>query len=194
MQSITAEQLTEELKRTEALMSGHFKLASGLHSGNYLQCARLLQHPVLAGRIGSALADKFSSLDVNLVATPAIGGILVGHEVARALGVRSVFSEREDGVMKFRRGLDVDSGNRVVVVEDVITTGGSIRETMAAIVSAGAEVIAAGCIVDRSGGKTDLGCSLESLLQLTFPVYEPDDCPLCQNGTAAVKPGSKITG
>lgn len=191
---MTKEELEAELTRTGALMEGHFLLASGLHSGYYLQCARLLQHPDLAERIGASIAALFPGVEIDAVAAPAVGGVIVAHEVARALGVRAIFSEREAGVMTFRRGLGISEGEGVAVVEDVITTGGSIRETIEAVARLGGRVAAAGCILDRSGGEANLGTAtpLRALLTITFPTYAPEGCPLCAEGMPLEKPGSKI--
>jgi orotate phosphoribosyltransferase len=191
VKTLSVVELQLEMARTKALLEGHFLLSSGLHSPKYLQCARLLQFPDLAERIGASLAALFGDLQVDVVAAPAIGGILVAQELARALGTRAVFSEREGPEMTFRRGLEIDKGERVVVVEDVITTGGSIRETMDAARRRGAEVVGAGCIVDRSGGKTDFGMPIVSLIKFSIPTYTAEACPLCKDGLPLVKPGSR---
>lgn len=188
---LSSEELLEALTRTGALLEGHFLLTSGLHSAKYMQCARLLQYPDLAERIGASIADLLKDQEIDLVAAPAIGGILVAHEVARALGVPSVFSEREGGVMTFRRGLGIEPGKRAVVVEDVITTGGSIKETINTIIERGGDVVATACIVDRSGGKVDLGYPLHALMTMEIAVYKPEACPLCEQGLELVKPGSR---
>ena len=176
---------------TGALLTGHFQLTSGLHSRQYLQCALVLEDPRNAERIGRLLADKFKGVPIDVVVAPAIGGILVAHETARALGVRSLFTEREAGVMTLRRGFTIAPGERVLVVEDVVTTGGSTRETMDAVSRAGGTVVGAGSLVDRSGGEVDLGVPRRALLTLYVPAYEPADCPLCRQGEPAVKPGSR---
>jgi orotate phosphoribosyltransferase len=176
---------------TGALLTGHFQLTSGLHSRQYLQCALVLQDPRNAEKIGRLLADKFKGVQIDLVVAPAIGGILVAHETARALGVRSLFTEREAGVMTLRRGFTIVPGERVLVVEDVMTTGGSTRETMDAVARAGGNVVGAGSLVDRSGGEVELGVPRRALLTLYVPAYEPADCPLCRQGEPAVKPGSR---
>lgn len=191
MKLLKHEDLIRELERTQALLTGHFLLSSGLHSPRYLQCARLLQHPDLAEKIGTSLAAEFEGLNVDLVAAPAIGGIIVAHEVARALGVRAVFSERDKGVMTFRRGLEVRPGERAIVVEDVITTGGSISETIDAVKTRDAEVVGLGSIVDRSGGKSRLEPAPKSLLVVEVPTFRPEDCPDCANDIPVVKPGSR---
>ncbi len=181
------------LTETGALLTGHFLLSSGLHSPNYVQCARLLQFPSVAEQIGKALAEKLLAVAPapDFVAAPAIGGIVIAHEVARALGVRCIFTEREQGEMTLRRGFAVDTGERAFVVEDVVTTGGSTRETMTALEKAGATVIGVGSIIDRSSAPVELGVPRESLIQLQIPTYSPDDCPLCAAGIPAVKPGSR---
>lgn len=191
MVPLKQEALIKELEQTDALLNGHFLLSSGLHSPRYLQCARLLQYPNLAEMIGKSLAVEFAGLKVDFVAAPAIGGIIVAHEVARALGVRAVFSERENGNMTFRRGLEVKPGERAIVVEDVITTGGSIKETVEAVKQRNAEVVGLGCIVDRSGGKSGLEPFPKSLLVVEVPTYSPQDCPDCAKGIPVVKPGSR---
>ena len=178
-------------QQTGALLEGHFQLTSGLHSPRYLQCALVLQHPEHAEWIGRALASHFADQNISAVVAPAIGGIIVAHETARASGVRALFTEREAGVMTLRRGFHINEGERVLVVEDVVTTGGSTRETIEAVTRAGGLVVGAGSVVDRSGGSVDMGVRRDALLTLDVPAYTPDDCPLCAQGTAAVKPGSR---
>lgn len=182
------------LTETGALLSGHFRLSSGLHSGNYVQCARLLQFPNIATQIGQELADKLKNHltePPDFVAAPAIGGILIAHEVARAFGVRCLFTEREGTEMKLRRGFLVETGERAIVIEDVVTTGGSTRETMTALEKEGAQILAVGSIIDRSSEPVNLGIPRESLIRLQIPSYKPEACPLCQAGMAVVKPGSR---
>jgi orotate phosphoribosyltransferase len=178
-----------------ALLQGHFLLTSGLHSPRYLQCARVLMDPVLATRLGAELADRLRPLlggaAPGAVVAPALGGVIVAHEVARALGCRGLFTERQDGAMTLRRGFTLEAGEPVVVVEDVITTGGSTREVMDSVTARGARVVAAGSLVDRSGGKVDLGVPRRSLLELEVPAYPPDACPLCVAGSKPEKPGSR---
>ena len=181
----------EMFKQTGALLEGHFQLTSGLHSPRYLQCALVLQHPQHAEEIGRDLAEPFRNEQIEAVVAPAIGGIIVAHEAARALGVRALFTERENGTMTMRRGFKLREGERVLVVEDVVTTGGSTRETMEAVRNAGGVVVGAGSVVDRSGGAVDIGVRRVALLTLEVPAFEPGDCPLCREGTAAVKPGSR---
>ena len=187
----TSRRLLEIFRQTGALLEGHFQLTSGLHSPRYLQCALVLQHPRHAEWIGQALGSCFRDERVSAVVAPAIGGIIVAHETARALGVRALFTERESGEMTLRRGFRIDPGERVLVVEDVVTTGGSTRETINAVSSAGGLVIGAGSVVDRSGGAVDLGVRREALLTLEVPTYTPEQCPLCLEGTPAIKPGSR---
>ncbi len=181
---------------TGAYLQGHFRLTSGLHSPEYLQCALVLQHPIHAEQFGRQLATEFHRLEPGLnphiVAAPAIGGLIIGHEVARALGARFIFTERgAGGKMVLRRGFSVQPGEVVVVVEDVITTGGSLREVIEILHGAGARVIAAGSIIDRSGGGVDLGVPRVALKTLEVVAYPPEDCPLCRSGSPVVKPGSR---
>lgn len=184
-------EVVERFRRTGALLEGHFVLSSGLHSTNYLQCALVLQHPAEAEAFGRAIAERFAGGGVEAVAAPAIGGIIIGWEVARALGVRSIWTEREEGRMTLRRGFTVRPGERVLVVEDVVTTGGSTRETVEALGEAGALVIGAASIIDRSGGRADVGVPRHALATLDVPAHAPADCPLCARGVPAVKPGSR---
>jgi orotate phosphoribosyltransferase len=193
-QSHTDQQLLSIFQQTGALLEGHFQLTSGLHSPRYLQCALILQHPAHAEWIGRELAARFAGETVGAVVAPAIGGIIVAHETARALGSRALFTERESGVMTLRRGFRLDAGERVLVVEDVVTTGGSTRETIEAVKRAGGVVVGAGSVVDRSGGAVALGIRRVSLLKLDVPAYDPKDCPLCKQGIPAVKPGSRNQG
>ena len=184
-------EVVERFRRTGALLEGHFVLTSGLHSTNYLQCALVLQHPAEAEAFGREIASRFGAGRVETVAAPAIGGIVIGWETARALGVRSIWTEREDGRMTLRRGFTVRPGERVLVVEDVITTGGSTRETIDALREAGALVVGAASIIDRSGGASDVGVPRTALATLKVPAVSPDACPQCAAGTPAVKPGSR---
>lgn len=185
--------LMDVFRRTGALLEGHFLLTSGLHSSRYLQCALVLQHPEHAAWVGRQLADRFAGREVEAVVAPAIGGIIVAHETAKALGVRAMFTEREGGAMILRRGFSLAAGERVLVVEDVVTTGGSTIETMAAVTAAGALVVGAGSVVDRSGGEVDVGVERVALLTLQVPAYEGSICPLCLEGLPLVKPGSRKT-
>jgi orotate phosphoribosyltransferase len=178
-------------RQVGALLEGHFKLSSGLHSPGYLQCALVLQHPARAEALGQALASRLASLGATVVLSPALGGVVIGHEVARALGVRAVFAERQDGRLTLRRGFSLGATDRVVVIEDVVTTGGSTRETMVVAAEAGATVLAAGAIIDRSGGAPNLGVPFHALATLSLPTYAPEACPLCAAGQPVVKPGSR---
>ena len=185
------EKVISEFKHTGALLEGHFQLTSGLHSTVYLQCARVLQFPEKAETFGRAIAQKFAGAGVQLVASPAIGGIVIGHEVARALGARFIWTEREGGEMTLRRGFSVSPGERTLVVEDVITTGGSTRETIEALKSAGADVVAAASIIDRSGGGVEVGVPRVALATLKVLSVEPEICDACKMGEAVTKPGSR---
>ncbi len=186
-----AEEVIERFKNAGALLEGHFILSSGLHSPVYLQCAIALQSTAVAREFGAAIAEQFRSQKIETVASPAIGGIVIGYEVARQLGVRFIWTEREQGRMTLRRGFSVGKGERVLVVEDVITTGGSTRETIEALREAGAEVVAAASIIDRSGGKAEVGAPRVSLATLEVAAVDVSDCDLCKRGEAAIKPGSR---
>jgi orotate phosphoribosyltransferase len=188
---MTRDELLDLFRRCSALLEGHFRLSSGLHSPGYLQCALVLQHPAHAEALGRALADRVRDLRPTAVLSPALGGLIIGHEVGRALGARAIFAEREDGALRLRRGFTLADAERVVVVEDVVTTGGSTRETIQVATAAGAQVVAAVSVVDRSGGRASLEVPLHSLLELSLPTYEPDACPLCAQGLPIAKPGSR---
>ncbi len=191
LQVMTRDQALDLFRRSGALLEGHFRLTSGLHSPGYLQCALVLSHPESAELIGRAIADRTRALRPTVVLSPAIGGIVIGHEVARALGVRALFAERQDGQLTLRRGFTLSDLDRVLVVEDVLTTGGSTRETMDVAKAAGAHVVGAGSIVNRSGGTITFDVPLESLLDYSLPTYEAEKCPLCAQGLPVVKPGSR---
>jgi len=186
-----AEEVIDRFRSAGALLEGHFVLSSGLHSPVYLQCAKALESTSSAAEFGAALAQQFRASQIETVASPAIGGIVIGYEVARQLGVRFIWTERETRRMTLRRGFQVRAGERVLVVEDVITTGGSTRETIAALTGAGAEVVAAASIIDRSGGKADVGVPRVSLATLDVPAVTPADCQACKRGDQATKPGSR---
>lgn len=186
----------EILHRHSALLEGHFQLSSGKHSSRYLQCAVALQHPEAAAALGQAIVAGLSaqlSEAPQVVVSPALGGLIIGHEVGRALGVRACFTERVDGVMTMRRGFHLDPGEHVVMVEDVITTGLSSEETLAVIRALGATPVATACVANRSGKNELDGLPLISLLQPKFPVWSPAECPLCEAGSTAIKPGSRPT-
>ena len=188
-----AAEVMERFRRTGALLEGHFVLTSGLHSDRYLQCALVLQHPPEAEAFGRAIGEHFRHEGIETVAAPAIGGIVIGYEVARALGARAIWTEREAGRMTLRRGFSVRAGETVLVVEDVITTGGSTRETIDTLRAAGARVVAAASIIDRSGGRADVSVPRLALATLEVPAHAPTACPLCAQGIPAVKPGSRKT-
>jgi orotate phosphoribosyltransferase len=189
--TMTSEQVLDIYKKTGALLTGHFLLSSGLHSEQYLQSALVLQQPDIATKLCAALAEHFKNVKIDVVIAPALGGVFVSHETARALGARALFAERVSGELTLRRGFAIKRGERVLVVEDVITTGKSTKETIEVVKKAGGVVIAAGSLVDRSGGKADLGVPYKSLVTLDVPTYTPEACPLCKAGGAPVKPGSR---
>jgi orotate phosphoribosyltransferase len=175
-----------------AYREGHFRLSSGLHSTGYMQSALVLQNPRDAEALGAALASRIAEFRPDVVLSPALGGIVIGHEVARALGVRALFAERSDPpALALRRGFGLTLGERVLVVEDVLTTGRSSRETMEVALAAGAQVVAAAAIVDRSGGMIDFGVPYRTLITLSLPAYDPSECPLCRLGVPVTKPGSR---
>jgi orotate phosphoribosyltransferase len=183
--------LLDLFRRSGALLEGHFRLTSGLHSSGYLQCALVLQHPAYASALGQVLALRVAGLKPTVVLSPALGGVVIGHEVAKAMGVRAIFAERENGKLTLRRGFTISPDDRVLVVEDVVTTGGSTNETIQVARGSGAEVLAAAAIVDRSDGKAPIEAPLHALLGVALPTYDPDQCPLCERGLAIVKPGSR---
>ena len=183
--------LLDMFRRSGALLEGHFRLSSGLHSSGYLQCALVLQDPQMAGVLGAALADRVRDRAADVVLSPALGGVIVGHEVARGLGVRALFAERQDGRLTLRRGFHLTPGERVLVVEDVVTTGLSTRETIEVAHAAGAQVVGAASLVDRSGGRAGLHVPFVALLAMDLPTWDPAACPLCAEGLAVVKPGSR---
>ncbi|MDS1029628.1 orotate phosphoribosyltransferase [Bacillota bacterium LX-D] len=176
---------------SEALLQGHFRLTSGRHSDRYIQCAKVLQYPEYTTKLCGELARRFQNTGVELVVGPAMGGIVIAYEVARQLNVQTFFAEREDNEMKFRRGFAIKPGQKVLIVEDVITTGGSVLEVINLVRAAGGEVVGAGVLVDRSAGKINLGVPTESLLSFEVQSYPPEECPLCQEGIELVKPGSR---
>lgn len=188
---MNSEQILEHFRQTNALLEGHFILSSGLHSPKYLQCALALQFPFDAAKFGRAIAERFVNENIETVASPAIGGLVIGYAVAQALNVRFIWTERQNGEMTVRRGFSVKGDERILVVEDVITTGGSTRECIDALEAKGAKVTNAASIIDRSGGKADVGVPRIALVSLEVPTYNPEDCPLCKNGDLAVKPGSR---
>ena len=204
--TLKREELMAMFESTGAIRHGHFELSSGLHSGMYVQCALVLQYPRFAEKLGQNLAALFGELDLDAVVSPAMGGLIIGQEVARALpegksfgdgpvgaGVPAIFVERDaSGAMSMRRGFSLSPGQRVLVVEDVWTTGGSTREAMRVVEEAGGRVVAGGALIDRSGRAVKLGVIAKALLDLSIPSYAAKDCPLCAEGSVAVKPGSRF--
>lgn len=188
---IATASLLDRFRRVGALLEGHFRLTSGRHSSGYLQCALVLQHPVEAEACGTAIADCVRTLSPDVVLSPALGGIVIGQEVGRALGVRAIFAERQDGSLTLRRGFAIAPGEKVLVVEDVVTTGGSTQETIDVARAAGATVVAAAAIIDRSGGHQRIDVPFHALATIALPTYEPEQCPLCAEGKPIVKPGSR---
>jgi orotate phosphoribosyltransferase len=193
-----ADSVLELFRSTGAYLEGHFRLTSGLHSAEYLQCALVLQHPAAAERLGRLLAQELRTVApgrIDLVASPALGGLIIGHEVARALGTRFLFTERDaaTGKMTLRRGFTVAPGETAVVVEDVITTGGSTADVIGVLRAAGGRVEAAGSIVDRSGGRADVGVPRVALATLQVAAHHMEECPLCARGIPLAKPGSRPT-
>jgi len=191
MPSVTTESVLDRFRRVGALLDGHFRLTSGLHSSGFMQCALVLQHPTDAEACGAEIAAKVRELGPQVVLSPALGGIVIGQEVGRALGVRAMFAERQDGKLMLRRGFSLAPGERVLVVEDVVTTGGSTRETIEVARAAGATVVGAAAIIDRSGGQQSLDVPFHALASVSLPTYQPETCPLCAAGQPVVKPGSR---
>lgn len=200
---LTKEEILRMFEASGAVRHGHFELSSGLHSGTYVQCALVLQYPRFAEKLGQALAALFSDARIDVVVSPAMGGVVIGQEVARALpaaasdmlggGVPAMFVERDaSGTLTLRRGFSLKRDQHVLVVEDVWTTGGSTQEAISVVQEAGGRVIAAAALIDRSGGKIEFPVESSSLVGLNIESYDPEDCPLCRQGTAAVKPGSRF--
>ncbi|HLA96121.1 MAG TPA: orotate phosphoribosyltransferase [Pyrinomonadaceae bacterium] len=185
------EQILQHFKDTNALLDGHFLLSSGLHSPKYLQCALALQYPADAAKFGKAIADHFLDSGIETVASPAIGGLIIGYAVAAALNVRFIWTERQEGKMTIRRGFTIKPGEKILVVEDVITTGGSTRECIAALEANGANIVGAASIIDRSNGTADVGVPRIALVSLDVPTYTEEQCPMCFNGDRPIKPGSR---
>ena len=189
--TLNEKEILELFKKTGALLNGNFLLTSGRHSGVYFQCAKVLQFPEYAEKLCSIIAEEFKDIKIDTVIAPAIGGIVVGQEVARLLNKRSIFAEREDKKLKLRRGFSLEAGEKVLVCEDVVTTGGSVFEVIDIVKNAGAEVVGVGFIVDRSNGAIQFGYPQVSTVKMNVVSYLPEDCPLCKEGTPAVKPGSR---
>jgi orotate phosphoribosyltransferase len=185
------DEILEIFQKSGALLEGHFQLTSGLHSPTYFQCARVLQYPEYNQLLAKKIVTYFKSESIDVVISPAIGGIVVGQEVGRQLGVRTVFAERKDGNMQLRRGFELGSGDKVLVCEDVVTTGGSVLEVIDLIKSMGADVMGVGMIVDRSNGSVEFSTEQYAVVQLEAKTYSPKTCPLCQKGIPIQKPGSR---
>lgn len=187
------EQVLDEFRASGALLEGHFKLSSGLHSPVYLQCARVLMDPERAGRLCAAFAAKLraTGVEVDLVVSPAMGGVIVGYEVARQLGVPGIFTERVEGEFALRRGFEIPAGARILMMEDIITTGLSSRECIKTITDWGGNVVAAGCLINRSGGRAEVGAPVTALATLDAPTYKPEELPESLKAIPAVKPGSR---
>lgn len=188
---LTQDEIINILERTGSLKTGHFLLTSGLHSEKYVQCALALSHPKEAEKLCKALAEKLSGINIDLVVGPALGGVVVAYELARALDVPGIFTERQDNVMMLRRGFEIKPGQKILVVEDVVTTGGSAKEVIKLLKEMGGDVVAVASLIDRSGRKADFGVPFKSLLHLDIPTYKPEDCPMCKEGSIAEKPGSR---
>ena len=183
----------EILEKSQALLNGHFLYTSGNHGSQYMQCAKVLQNPAYATAMIAHLVPQIKALDAQLVIAPAMGGILVGYELARQLDTRSIFAERENGVMTLRRGFTIPAGTRTIIAEDVVNTGKSVREVMAITQAAGADLVAIAALVDRTGGEIDFGVPFYSAYSTKMAIYTPDECPICQEGTLElVKPGSRV--
>lgn len=185
------DQILDLFRQSNALLEGHFKLTSGLHSPNYFQCARVLQYPKYLHLLAGEIARHFEYSEIEVVISPAIGGVVVGTEVGRMLGLRTIFAERQDNTMQLRRGFELAAGERVLVVEDVVTTGGSVFEVVELVKKANANPVGVGYIVDRSNGKVRFETKQFSVLQLDVITYKPEECPLCAQGSPVVKPGSR---
>jgi len=191
---LTKEEIIKIFKEKEVMLEGHFLLTSGRHSDKYMQCAKLFQYADTSALICKQLAEQFADKKIDLVAGPAIGGIIMAYEMGRQLGVKNIFAERENGVMTLRRGFEVPAGANVLVVEDVVTTGGSVREVIALIKECGANVAGVGAVVDRSNGQVDFGCEFRAVLSMEVKSYDPAECPICGSGLPLVKPGSRKKG
>ncbi len=187
---MTEDQVKELFLKTNAIMEGHFLLTSGLHSPMYVEKFNVLQHPKYTEQLCQALAEKFADQKIETVVGPVTGGILLAHEVGKALGTRAIFTERENGKMTFRRGFKLAPGERVLIVEDIVTTGGSVKEVIDVVLESGAIPVGVGLLVDRSGGKIDFGpVPYQALLHLDVTTYAPETCPLCQNNVSMTKRG-----
>jgi orotate phosphoribosyltransferase len=188
---MTKQEILDIFTKCGAILKGHFLLTSGRHSDTYMQCAKLFVYPDLAEKLCRALCEKLGNVEADIVVSPAVGGIIMGYQTARILNKPNVFFERENGVMTLRRGFEIPQGSKVLAVEDVVTTGGSVNEIIEKTESAGSKVTAVASIVDRSGGQVDFGRKFVSLLSMEIKSYESGECPLCKQGLPVVKPGSR---
>jgi len=190
---IKTEEVMKKFEEAGAIQKGHFKLTSGVHSDTYIQCAQIMQHPEFMHNLCSELGKKFRGDDIDVIVGPAIGGIIMAHVMARVLGpwVRAIFTERENGKMTLRRSFEIKEGEKVLVVEDVTTTGSSVREVIDIVKSRKGKVVGVGVLIDRSGGEVDFGIKTEKLLTVDIKTYLPEECPLCKKGIPVVKPGSR---
>jgi len=190
---IKTEEVMKKFEEAEAIQKGHFKLTSGVHSDTYIQCAQVMQHPEFMHNLCSELGKKFRGDDIDVIVGPAIGGIIMAHVMARVLGpwVRAIFTERENGKMTLRRSFEIKEGEKVLVVEDVTTTGSSVREVIDIVKSRQGKVVGVGVLIDRSGGEVDFRIKTEKLLTVDMNTYLPEECPLCKKGVPVVKPGSR---
>lgn len=190
---MTRDEIIAMMKEAEVLLEGHFLLTSGRHSDKYMQCAKIFQNAKYSEPLCAELVKQYKDDNVELVIGPAIGAIQMSYEVGKQLGVKNIFAERENGVMTLRRGFTIEKGQRVLIVEDVVTTGGSVREVMALVKECGGEIVGVGSIVDRTGGKIDFGVPYRSAFSMDITSYEPEECPICKTGLPLVKPGSRGT-
>jgi len=190
---IKSEEVMRKFEEAGAIQKGHFKLTSGVHSDTYIQCAQVMQYPEFMHNLCSELGKKFKGEDVDVIIGPAVGAIIMAHVMARVLGpwVRAIFTERENGKMTLRRSFEIKKGEKVLVVEDVTTTGNSVKEVINIVKGRGGKVIGVGVLIDRSGGKVDFGVKMKSLLSLEIKSYQPEDCPLCKKGIPVIRPGSR---
>jgi len=190
---IKTEEVMKKFEQAGAIQKGHFKLTSGVHSDTYIQCAQVMQYPGFMHNLCSELGRKFRGEDIDVIVGPAIGGIIISHVMAQVLGpwVRAIFTERENRKMTLRRSFEIKKNEKVLVVEDVTTTGGSVREVIDIVKERGGQVVGIGVLIDRSGGRIDFGVKMKSLLTLDIKSYQPEDCPLCKKGVPVIKPGSR---
>lgn len=188
---LTEERIVEILKEAGVLLEGHFQLTSGKHSNKYLQCAKIFKNAKYSEELCRDLAEKYADKGVDVVVGPAMGAVIMAYEVSRHLNVPNFFTERENGEMTLRRGFQIEKGQKVLIVEDVVTTGGSVREVIDVVRNAGGEVVGVGSIVDRTGGKIDFGVPYAAVISMEVTAYEKDECPMCKNGEPVVKPGSR---